>query len=180
MKCRLALTAMLAICTTVGVNAFADDDGAKDGRPRGPRPGGPPKAEDIFKRIDSNGDGNVTLDEFKKAHERMQAMMRQHGPPHFGPPHFRPGGPGAGDRGHHPPHHPPFHAGGDHGHGDHHGHHKYGDHGDHHGHHGHHRGSHSHHRDHGDHHGHHDGDKKKDGDKKDDKKETSAAIDDRV
>ncbi len=183
MKCRFALTAMLAIFATTAVTAFADDDGGKDRLPHWPPLGGPPKAEDIFKHMDSNHDGNVTLDEFKKAHERLQEMIRRHGPPHFRPAPPRPGAPRPGADGHHPPHRPPFHRDGDHGdhhgwhhdHGDHHGHHDghHHDHGDHHGH------RHGWHHDHGDHHGHHGpphGDKKDDG-KKDEKKETSAAVD---
>lgn len=45
--------------------SFAADKPA--GPPRGPGQGGHPKPEEIFKKLDADGDGNVTLEEFKKS-----------------------------------------------------------------------------------------------------------------
>jgi len=71
---------------------------------RAPRlaPGVMPSAEAIFKRIDRNGDGKITLDEFRQAHRRLLAMRGRAGAtfagPAGGPPWLRAGrvGPAAG------------------------------------------------------------------------------------
>ena len=58
--CFNTLSAM-ALATSL---SFAADK--PKGPPHGPGPEGRPKPEEIFKKLDANGDGNITLDEFKK------------------------------------------------------------------------------------------------------------------
>ena len=57
--CFITLSA-LALATTL---SFAQD---KPKGPHGPGKPGHPKPEEIFKKLDADGDGNVTLEEFKK------------------------------------------------------------------------------------------------------------------
>jgi|GEM_PF-4084297 len=87
----LACLALGAVLCLAG-SAWAED-GEGDPERRGPRLGGPPSADHIFDRMDTNKDGSISREEFKKAHERMMARMREFrgGPPQGGP-EARPGG----------------------------------------------------------------------------------------
>ncbi|MFO7902655.1 MAG: EF-hand domain-containing protein [Planctomycetota bacterium] len=91
--------------------------GRRPGRP-GMRPQGPPrvpsmpKAEEIFKKFDKNGDGQLSKEEFvagaKKVQERMKHMLHHRRPPHHarrayrGAPHRGAPHHGAPHRGRHP------------------------------------------------------------------------------
>jgi len=83
MKMRLYLTGILGVATIVlaavtSAQAQPDPPKAPEGRRGGPPFAGQlPSAETIFKRLDQDGDGKVTLDEFKKGHEQMMQRMRQ-------------------------------------------------------------------------------------------------------
>jgi hypothetical protein len=112
---KINITAMTA-ATLALVSANAED------RPPGPPPGGGaggprPNPEEVFKKLDANGDGSVSLEEFKagprapkeadKAQEVFSKIdkdgsggisleeFKAHRPPH-GPGGGRPGGPGGG------------------------------------------------------------------------------------
>ncbi|MBN2218358.1 MAG: hypothetical protein JW719_13365 [Pirellulales bacterium] len=60
------------------------------GHPKGKRP----SAEQIFKRLDANGDQQLSLDEFKKGMEKLHARMGRSGPGRRGPDQAANRGPG--------------------------------------------------------------------------------------
>ena len=65
---------ILAVATTTGFTSAQPKD--KDSKVEKK----PPKAEDVFKRLDSNGDGKVSLSEFKsrfKDPEKARSMFEK-------------------------------------------------------------------------------------------------------
>ena len=62
---------MKHLITTLGALAFAGSLAIAEDKPPGPPPGGPggpggrPDPEAMFKKLDSNSDGSVSLEEFK-------------------------------------------------------------------------------------------------------------------
>lgn len=61
---------MKHLIITLGALAFAGTLAIAEDKPPGPPPGGPggrerPNPEDIFKKLDADGNGTVSLDEFK-------------------------------------------------------------------------------------------------------------------
>jgi hypothetical protein len=61
------------------------------------RPGAGPGGEEAFTRLDRDGDGSLSREEFAEGMERMRELMQRNGPPPAGP--GRPGRPDRGDRG---------------------------------------------------------------------------------
>jgi hypothetical protein len=58
MKTRIYTIGMLAVATALCY-------GQEGEKPKGPGKGKHPKAEQVFKKIDTNGDGSLSLEEFK-------------------------------------------------------------------------------------------------------------------
>lgn len=122
MKTTITLLSALALATSL---SFGQDQ--PDGPQKGPRgPGGPgqrPNPEEMFKKLDTNNDGTVSLDEFKaspigqkdaaKAEELFKKLdanadggvtleeLKTNRPPRHGGPGK--GGPGKGGKGGPPP-----------------------------------------------------------------------------
>jgi len=78
---KVIITALgaLAIATTLG---FAQDK--HSGPPKGGRPGGPgngqrPKPEAVFKKLDTNNDGALSLEEFKAGKRAQQDPTKAEG-----------------------------------------------------------------------------------------------------
>ena len=114
---------MKSLLTTFGALAFAGTLALAEDKPPGPPPGGPggdgkgrPNPEEVFKKLDANADGSITLDEFKAgpraqkdpAHaEEAFKKMDKDGDGKVTleefkagrPPHGGPGGPGGGGPG---------------------------------------------------------------------------------
>lgn len=84
------LTIVLSVLAASATLAFAEDGAKKDGAKKEGAPGGPGgrrgggNPEEFFKKLDSNGDGGISLDEFKagpraqkdpsKAEERFKQL----------------------------------------------------------------------------------------------------------
>src|SRR5690606_4375097 len=68
MKKYLNTLLALALVTIVAIPAWAEHGEGKHQRK---------SPEEIFKMMDANGDGNVTLDEFKAHHEQMKAKWAE-------------------------------------------------------------------------------------------------------
>lgn len=58
MKTRMYMIGAMAIATTLCL-------GEEGSKPKGPGKGKHPKAEQVFKKMDTNGDASLSLDEFK-------------------------------------------------------------------------------------------------------------------
>jgi hypothetical protein len=77
MKNHLTIKALVVTFALSGIAAAADDKPTTTGlRAQGARQHDP---EAVFKRIDTNGDGKITKDEFEKAGERLRERRREHG-----------------------------------------------------------------------------------------------------
>src|SRR5262245_12809205 len=63
---------VVALVANVGSAVADDKPGARKGRPGQPGKGNRQLVEMMFKRLDSNGDGKLSLDEFKKIGEARQ------------------------------------------------------------------------------------------------------------
>lgn len=70
----VSAAAVLALATF----ATAEDKGKGKGKGKGGR-----NAEAVFKRMDANGDGKVSLEEFKKFHEAMIEKAKEKFPEKF-------------------------------------------------------------------------------------------------
>lgn len=86
---RGSLCALLALTCCVSIAAAQPPGGPPrgrvDDRPRGP--GGPPDADAVFERIDTNDDDSISRREFNRAHEELMDRLRggfPGGPPFAG------------------------------------------------------------------------------------------------
>jgi hypothetical protein len=76
---------MKTLITTIGALAMATTLCLAEDKPPQPPPGGPggdrprPNPEEAFKKLDANGDGSVTLDEFKAGPRAQQNPERAEG-----------------------------------------------------------------------------------------------------
>src|SRR5262245_15171690 len=70
--CRLATLVLAVVVASVLVGTAAADD-AKPGKGEGK---GKRDGAALFKRLDANNDGKITLDEFKKLGERAQGKVK--------------------------------------------------------------------------------------------------------
>jgi len=70
---------------------FRRPEGLRAGRPAGERPGSGPGGEEAFGRLDRDGDGTLSREEFAEGMARMREFMRRGMP--------GPGGPAMPDRG---------------------------------------------------------------------------------
>ena len=70
MKKLITTLGVLALATTITI-AKEKPEGGRPGKPGGPD-GNRPKPEDVFKKLDANSDGAISLDEFKAGPRAQQ------------------------------------------------------------------------------------------------------------
>lgn len=73
MKRLITLSAMVAFLFGTTLSAYGDDD--DKGKGKGKRGAGDPEA--MFKRLDANGDGKVTKEEFAKMRENLPEKIKE-------------------------------------------------------------------------------------------------------
>ena len=73
MKTRILAAAAIALAATLSFSALAQEPGYGKPGPRGDGPRG------MMQRVDTDGDGRITLEEFKAPQERQFAMLDANG-----------------------------------------------------------------------------------------------------